>query len=122
MKHSDPEERLISAKAAVRQAVRSLVHPTPEALDQAEALLRQAHGWLRSAVNLSGQPSAEAWLWTRQDLLELKRLLLRVCGLLDHAAGFYAGWLSFRNTLAGGYTAQGGPAEALSGNRLSLEA
>jgi hypothetical protein len=55
-------------------------------------------------------------------LSDLRHSLGRVRNLLDHAAGFYGGWVRLRNSLVGGYTAQGQPADVDPGSRLSLEA
>jgi hypothetical protein len=122
MKRQEPERCLETVHAAVQEASRLLMDPTPEALDRSAALLEQARRGLRTAAdsfNLS-DPPARAGI--RAELEEVRKGLLRQGLLLEHAAGFYAGWVRFRNSLTGGYTAQGEPAPVEPGRRLLIEA
>jgi hypothetical protein len=115
-------EGLETARGAVRQASLLVAQPNPEALDRCQALLEEARRELQSATHSFDPRNAEGEAGMRAGLAELRRRLAGLSLLLDHAAGFYAGWVRLRNTLTGGYTAEGEPAPPVSAGRLSLEA
>ena len=122
MNHATVHERLASARRAVRECLRLVTTPSPQALDQSAALLERARVSLES-LGEPALPSDPA----RRSLLaaELAGLRhdLRGLGLLaDHAVGFHEGWARIRNILIGGYTAQGQPAPAEPNGRFLMEA
>lgn len=122
MKRQEPEQWLETVHAAVQQASRLLRSPEPEALDRSAALLEQALCRLQTAADSSHLPNPPASAGIRAELEELRKGLHRLGLLLEHADGFYAGWVRFRNLLTGGYTAQGEPVPPEPGRRLSIEA
>jgi hypothetical protein len=118
-----PEERwLETVHAAVQEANRLLMDPRPEALDRSAALLEQARRGLEVAADSFNLPNPPARAGIRAELEELRHGLRRQGLLLEHAAGFYGGWVRFRNSLTGGYTAQGEPAPVEPGGRLLIVA
>lgn len=122
MKRQEPERCLETVHAAVQEASRLLMDPKPEALDRSAALLEQARRSLQTAADTFNLSNAPARAGIRAELEELRKGLRRQGLLLEHAADFYAGWVRFRNSLTGGYTAQGEPAPAEPGRRLLIEA
>ena len=118
----DPEEWQQSALAALRRVSLVLKDPQPRALDNCQALLEEVRIGLRRAASTGDHLPPQAQARLRADLTEMRKLLLRNHLLLEHAASFYSGWLRFKNSMTGGYTAQGEPAAALAQSRLSLEA
>jgi hypothetical protein len=122
MERQEPERWLETVHAAVQEANRLLMDPKPEALEGSAAVLEQARRGLQRAVdsfNLSNPP-AKAGM--RAELEELRKGLRGHDLLLEHAAAFYDGWVRLRNSLTGGYTAQGEPAPVEPGRRLLIEA
>jgi hypothetical protein len=122
MKRQESEKWLETFRAAVQEASRLLADPRPEALDRAAALLEQARRGLETAADSLTLPSPPARAGIRAELEELRKGLRRQGRLLEHAAGFYAGWVRFRDSLTGGYTARGEPAPLEPGRRLLTEA
>ena len=118
----DSEEWQQAALAALCRASRWLEDPQPQGLEACQALLEEVRVGLRRAVATADQLPLRAQTRLRADLTELRKLLLRAHLLLEQAAGFYSGWLRFKNSLTGGYTAGGEPAAVLIPSRLSLEA
>jgi hypothetical protein len=121
MKQQDTARNLASARAAVHDASRLVTHPTPEALDQSAALLEQARQRLQAITVAPISPDPEERLQAGASLEGLNRSLERLRGVLDQAASYWAGWIRLKNAMAGGYTGQGEPAQALKTSRLSLE-
>lgn len=122
MNRQENEQWLESVHEAVQQASRLLTSAKPEALDRSAELLEQARRRLQTAADCFHLPNPPARAAMRAELEELHRGLHRLGLLLEHADGFYAGWVQFRNSLTGGYTAQGEPAPPEPGRRLSIEA
>lgn len=122
MKSQKPEPWLETVHRAVQQASRLLTSPGPEALDRSAALLEQALCRLQTAADSFHAPNPPARAGMRAELEELREGLHRLGLLLEHADGFYTGWVRFRNLLTSGYTAQGEPAPPEPGRRLSIEA
>ena len=118
----DSEEWQASALAAVRRASRLLLDPQPQALEACQALLEQVRVELRHAAAGAGALSPAQQTRLRTELTEMRQMLRRTHLLLEQAAGFYSGWLRFRNSLTGGYTAGGEPVALVNASRLSLEA
>jgi hypothetical protein len=122
MKQPTPEEKLDSVGATLAQAVRLLSTPSPPALDRSEALLIEARDLLESASGDTRFTDPRSRQRLRGRLEELQGRLRNLAVLLDSAMGFHAGWIRVKNSLAGGYTAQGEPsAAALAPGRLLLE-
>jgi hypothetical protein len=121
MKQQNTARNLASARAAVHDAARLVTNPTPEALDQSAALLEQACQRLQAITATPVSPDPEERLRAGASLEHLNHSLERLRGVLDHAAGYWAGWMRLKNAMAGGYTGQGEPAQALKAGRLSLE-
>ena len=122
MGHREPERWLETVHRAVQEANRLLMDPKPEALESSAALLEHARRGLRRAVdsfNLSNPPARAGM---RAELEELRKGLRGQSLLLEHAAGFYDGWVRLRNSMTGGYTAEGEPAPVEPGKRLLIEA
>ena len=120
--HPDPEEGQASPLAAVRRASRLLLDPQPQALEACQAHLEDVRVELRRAAAGAGTLSPPQQARLRTELTEMRQLLRRTHLLLEQAAGFYSGWLRFRNSLTGGYTAGGEPVAVAAASRLSLEA
>lgn len=122
MGRREPERWLDALNAAVQEANQLLMEPKPEALERSAALLEQARRGLRTAVdsfNVSGPPAGAGM---RAGMEELRKGLRGQSLLLEHAAGFYDGWVRLRNSMTGGYTAEGQPAPVEPGKRLLIEA
>jgi hypothetical protein len=120
--HQDPEEWQPCGLAALRRAGSLLENPQPRSLEACQSLLEEVRVGLRHAVATGGQLSPRAQTRLRAELTELRKLLLRTHLLLEQAAGFYSGWLRFKNSMTGGYTAGGEPVAVAAASRLSLEA
>ena len=118
----DPEEWQQAALAALRRAGRLLEDPQPQALEACQSLLEEVRVGLRRAAATADQLPLRAQTRLCAELTELRKRLLRARLLLEQAAGFYSGWLRYKNSLTGGYTAGGEPAAVLITSRLSLEA
>jgi len=122
MGHQEPERWLETVHGAVQEASRLLMDPKPEALDRSAALLEQARRGLRRAVDSFNLSNSPARAGMRAELEELRKELRGQSLLLEHAAGFYDGWTRLRNSLTGGYTAEGEPAPDEPGRRFLIEA
>ena len=122
MERPEPEKWLDAIQAAIQEANRLLTDPKPEALDRSAALLEQARRGLRTAVNSFNLSTPPARAGIRAELEELQKGLRGQTLLLEHAAGFYDGWVRLRNSMTGGYTAEGEPAPVEPGKRLLIEA
>jgi len=122
MKRQEPERCLETVHAAVQEASRLLMDPKPEALDRSAALLVEARRDLQRAVDSFNLSNSPARAGIRAELEEVRKGLRGHGLLLERAAGFYDGWVRLRNSLTGGYTAQGEPAPVEPGRRLLIEA
>jgi hypothetical protein len=122
MTHPDPKERLASAVAAVERASLHLIAPSSAAMEECRQELDAARNLLQPLAISPPSLDPAAQTAMRDRARTLRKSLARTQGLLDHAADFYAGWARLRNTLTGGYTAAGAPAEvAAGGGQLSVE-
>ena len=111
-----PEEMLVRAREAIRNACFLAVEVSPQALDRCGTVLERAHTYLAAFSVQDG--------WNPECHEEWKKLqaeLVRFGMLLENAAGFYAGWLRLRGSLSGGYTARGEPAPVEPAARFSAE-
>jgi hypothetical protein len=122
MGHQEPERWLETVHAAVQEANRLLMDSKPEALEGSAAALQRARRGLRRAVDCYNLSNPPAKAGMRAELEELRKGLRGHHLLLEHAAAFYDGWARLRNSLTGGYTAQGEPAPVEPGRRLLIEA
>lgn len=113
------QDALLSADRTltlVRRAITLAVEASPASLEECTLALRQVYeellDWRRMpAVRLPNEA-----------LFELRRQTGRLAAVLEHAAGFYQGWVRVRNALTAGYSCHGTPAEANPEPRLRLEA
>ena len=102
------------AQALILQAASLAASPTAAALDECSGFLAQAVEEVRAARQTEDAGNAP-WPAFRKDLSLLGQLLAQ-------ASAFYEGWARLRDSLSGGYTANGEPAKRFQAARLSLEA
>jgi hypothetical protein len=121
MNHPDPQERLGTAAAAVKQASRLLTAPNAGALEECRRQLDSALEMLRPLANDSSLADPAVRTKLHRGAAALRTSLTGTWSLFDHAAGFYAGWTRLRHSMTGGYTAAGEPAEVTASGRLSVE-
>lgn len=117
----DTRAWVAQTRSGVRQARLLITTPSPQTLDRCRPLLEEATACLvrvRDSLNRAGQHREPALL---TELTGLEQDVAGLGLLLEHAAGFYSGWIRLRNSLAGGYTAQGKPAEPGPSRRVSVE-
>jgi len=102
------------AQALIRQAASLAVSPTAAALDECSGFLAQAVEEVRAARQ-SGEAGNAPWPALKKDLSLLGQLLAQ-------ASAFYQGWARLRDSLSGGYTANGESAKPFPAARLSVVA
>ncbi|HSW51468.1 MAG TPA: hypothetical protein VLH09_14880 [Bryobacteraceae bacterium] len=112
---------MASIRTAVSEATRLASQPSPEALDNCAEVLAQARQQLEilATTPLPADPSDRSS--ARAALERLRRSLDQMRSLLDHAAGYWAGWMRLKDAMASGYTGHGEAAPAPRPGKLSLE-
>jgi hypothetical protein len=106
---------LAASRASLDEVCGLLVTPSPEALDQAAAILGRVVAEVAETRRRQG--SLEQW----QEYEGIQSAARRARALLDKAAIYHAGWNAWLGSLTGGYGPGGAAAAPVSGGRLSVE-
>lgn len=117
-----PIEDLRKARSHLKAFRAVALSPEPVALDGGQPELEQALLSLRSALQRIQNSGPGAREELTSEAAALRAELQRTTRLLEEANRFYEGWLRWKATLAGGYSAQGQPAPAEEPRRALAEA
>ena len=114
-----PQAACDAARATLEQVCVLLIDPTPEHLDQAAELLAQAMERLAIGRATATGPAPYARpARRREDLRQLRAVVIRARRLLEAAARFHAGWVRCAGAMCAGYTRSGQPGAVEHASRL----
>jgi hypothetical protein len=103
--------------ASLEQVCALLVTPSPQALDEAAAILER----VAAEVAEASRPARRGAPGQLQEYEGIQRRVRFARILLERAAAYHAGWSAWLGSLTGGYEPGGEAAGRVSRGRLSIE-